>query len=71
GIALDVIEFPQGVPASQIHPDKIYALGVIDGPFAMIWGLIAAFIYAGYRIDKAYHAKVRAELNSRASILSG
>ena len=71
GIALDVIEFPQGVPASQIHPDKIYALGIIDGPFAMIWGLIAACIYAGYRIDKAYHAKVRAELNSRGSPLTG
>ena len=66
GIALDVIEFPQGVPANQIHPDKIAALGIIDGPFAMIWGLIAAAIYAGYRIDKAYHAEVQSELNARA-----
>ena len=38
GVALDIIDFPQGVEASQIHPDKIYALGVLDGPFAMIWG---------------------------------
>jgi glycoside/pentoside/hexuronide:cation symporter, GPH family len=67
GIALDVIEFPQGVPASQIHPDKIVALGIIDGPFAMIWGLIAAAIYAGYRIDKAYHAEVQSALKERAN----
>jgi len=67
GIALDIIEFPQGVPASQIHPDKIAALGIIDGPFAMIWGLIAAVIYAGYRIDKAYHAGVQSELKERAN----
>ncbi len=65
GVALDVIEFPQGVPASEIHPDKIYALGIIDGPFAMVWGLIAACIYAGYRIDKSYHAKVQEELQLR------
>lgn len=67
GIALDIIEFPQGVEASQIHPDKIYALGIIDGPFAMIWGLIAAVIYGGYRIDKAYHQQIMAELKDRAS----
>ena len=67
GIALDIIEFPQGVEASQIHPDKIYALGIIDGPFAMVWGLIAAVIYGGYRIDKAYHEQIMAELQARAA----
>ena len=65
GVALDVIEFPRGVPASEIAPEKIYALGVIDGPFAMIWGLIAAVIYSGYRIDKAYHADVQKSLAAR------
>ncbi len=64
GVALDVIEFPQGVPASEIHPDKIYALGIIDGPFAMVWGLIAALIYSGYRIDKAYHRQLQIDLKS-------
>jgi Na+/melibiose symporter-like transporter len=65
GIALDVIEFPQGVPASEIHPDKIYALGIIDGPFAMVWGLIAAVIYSGYRIDKTYHGQLQKDLAER------
>ena len=52
GIALDAVEFPIGVAASEIPPDKIFALGLIDGPFAMVWGLIAALIYTGYKIDK-------------------
>ncbi len=65
GVALDIIEFPRGVPASEIHPDKIYALGLIDGPFAMVWGLIAAVIYSGYRIDKKYHAELQKDLAAR------
>ncbi len=65
GIALDIIEFPRGVEASQIHPDKIYALGIIDGPFAAVWGLIAAALYAGYRIDQTYHARIQAALTAR------
>jgi GPH family glycoside/pentoside/hexuronide:cation symporter len=66
GIALDIIDFPQGVEASQIHPDKIYALGIVDGPFAMVWGLIAAIIYAGYKIDKAYYERIRKGLQEKA-----
>ncbi len=67
GIALDIIEFPQGMAASQIHPDKIYALGIVDGPFAMIWGLIAAVIYGGYKIDKAYYERIRQGLKEKES----
>ena len=66
GVALDIIEFPQGVAAENIHPDKIYALGVIDGPFAMVWGCIAALLYAGYRIDRNYHRTIQNELIKRA-----
>ena len=65
GIALDVIEFPRGAAASEIAPEKIVALGIIDGPFAMIWGLIAAVIYSGYRIDKRYHGQVQRDLAAR------
>ncbi len=65
GLALDIIDFPRGAAASEIHPDKIQALGIIDGPFAMIWGLIAAVIYAGYRIDKASHQRTVRALRER------
>lgn len=65
GISLDIIHFPRGVAASEIHPDKIYALGLIDGPFAMVWGLIAAVIYAGYKIDSRYHAQIQQQLANK------
>jgi Na+/melibiose symporter-like transporter len=71
GIALDIIEFPQGVPASEIAPEKIFALGIIDGPFAMVWGLIAAVIYSGYRIDKKYHAELQRDLAARKESQTG
>jgi Na+/melibiose symporter-like transporter len=65
GIALDIIEFPSGKAASEIDPEKIYALGIIDGPFAMVWGLIAAAIYAGYKLDERKHSQIRAQLSAR------
>jgi Na+/melibiose symporter-like transporter len=37
----------------------------VDGPFAMIFGLIAAVIYGGYRIDRTYHEKITDKLAER------
>jgi GPH family glycoside/pentoside/hexuronide:cation symporter len=65
GIALDLIEFPTRAEPGLVAEDKLFALGIVDGPFAMVWGLIAAVFYAGYRIDKKYHAKIRAALRAR------
>ncbi len=68
GIALDAIEFPTHAVPGEIPADKIFALGVVDGPFAMLWGLIAACLYAGYRIDKRYHADIQRQLAARAAL---
>lgn len=65
GIGLDIIEFPTGAVPGTIDADKIFALGVIDGPFAMVWGLIAACFYSGYRINKRYHREIQEQLASR------
>ena len=46
----------------QVPEDVLFRLGVIDGPFAMVWGLIAAFFYAGYRINKSSYEKVQEQL---------
>jgi Na+/melibiose symporter-like transporter len=70
GIALDIIEFPTQAVPGTIAPEKIFALGIIDGPFAMVWGLIAAVFYAGYRIDKAYHAQIQRTLTERAQLVA-
>ena len=65
GIALDIIEFPTGAVPGTIEQEKIIALGLIDGPFAMVWGLLGACLYTGYRIDRAYHTRVQDALRVR------
>jgi len=51
----------------QVPEDVLFRLGVIDGPFAMVWGLIAAFFYAGYRINKTSYEKVQQQLRVQRS----
>ena len=65
GFALDFIEFPSNAVPGQIAADKIFALGIIDGPFAMVWGLIAAVLYGKYSIDRKYHAEIQHKLATR------
>ena len=43
----------------------LFNLGLLDGPFAMIWGLIAAVFYSGYKINNKYHAEIRQKLNEK------
>ena len=63
GIAIDVyIKLPPGAVPGEVPADTLFRLGVVDGPFAMIWGLVAAAFYAGYRIDKKYHADIQRKL---------
>jgi len=65
GIALDVIDFPSQASVDMLTAEQIRALGIIDGPFAMIWGLIAAAFYAGYRIDRNRHTQVQRQLSDQ------
>ncbi len=65
GIALDLIDFPTNAVATGVTEDQVFALGVIDGPFALVWGLIAACFYAGYRIDKHSYEEVQRQLAER------
>lgn len=63
GVALDFyIHLPPGAQPGQVQEDVLFRLGVVDGPFAMIFGLIAAFVYSGYRIDRSYHQRVKEKL---------
>lgn len=57
---------PNAVPG-EVDADTIIALGIIDGPFAIVWGLIAACFYAGYRSTKSYHAEIQRKLQQRAA----
>ena len=63
GIALDYYVFlPSGAVPGAVPEDVLFRLGVVDGPFAMVFGLIAACIYAGYRIDHKYHEQIKLKL---------
>ena len=67
GVALDFIAFPTKAVPGEIAEETIFKLGLIDGPFAMIWGLIAVFFYARYKITRESHAEIKSKLAAKNS----
>ena len=65
GIALDLIHFPQGSEPGTVDPDVIFNLGVVDGPIAVIPGLIAVFFYLQYGLTRDRHAEIQRELREQ------
>ncbi len=66
GIAIDVIEFPVGAEPGTVPDDILVQLGMLDGPIAVIPGLIAIYFYARYTITRQEHAEIREALNAKA-----
>jgi Na+/melibiose symporter-like transporter len=67
GYALEYyVELPPGSVPGEVPEDIIFRLGVVDGPLAMIGGVIAGFVYLGYRLDKSTHQEIRRLLEARA-----
>ena len=64
-MALDLIAFPARAVPGEVAPDTIFNLGLIDSPVTIVPALIGALFYAGYRINKDAHEKIRATLESR------
>jgi hypothetical protein len=56
---------PQSVP-TEVPEDILFRLGIVDGPFAMIGGIIAGFVYLGYRIDKSTLSGIQTKLSERS-----
>jgi hypothetical protein len=46
--------------------DILFRLGIVDGPFAMIGGIIAGFVYLGYRIDRSTLSSIQTTLSERS-----
>lgn len=65
GIAIDVIEFPVGSEPGTVAADKVFNLGLVDGPIAVIPGAIAVFFYLKYNLSRSRHAEIQAELGAR------
>jgi GPH family glycoside/pentoside/hexuronide:cation symporter len=68
GIAIDVIAFPVGADPGTIDPDTIFKLGLIDGPLAVIPGVIAVGFYLQYNLTRSRHAEIQAELAARHGV---
>lgn len=75
GIALDVIGFPHGVsnPAllAKIPAETIRNLGIAYGPGASIFTAVAVLVLMTYRLTKADHARIQADLKSRRAETAG
>ncbi len=65
GIAIDVIDFPVGAEPGSVDPDTVFNLGLVDGPIAIIPGIIAVFFYLKFDLTRARHTEVQAELAER------
>ena len=62
-----LIAFPEKAIPGQVDAEIIWWLGVIDSPMTILPGLIAAFFYSKYRIDRTSWEKTRASLASRSA----
>jgi GPH family glycoside/pentoside/hexuronide:cation symporter len=69
GIALDVIGFPHGVtnPAllAKIPAETIRNLGIAYGPGASLFTAVSVAVLLTYKLTKADHARIQADLVSR------
>jgi len=69
GIALDVIGFPHGVAdphlLAKIPPETIRNLGLAYGPGASLFTVVAIAVLLTYKLTKADHARIQADLKNR------
>ena len=67
-IVIDMIAFPKDAKPGEVAPEIIHELGMIDSPYLIIPGLIAAAFYAGYRLNRRRHAEISQELGHSARV---
>jgi len=71
GVALDLIGWPEGAEitsAADVAPETIMYLGILFGPALGLIGIAALWCYSHYRIDKARHDEICAELVVRREL---
>jgi Na+/melibiose symporter-like transporter len=65
GLVITFIAFPDKAKPGQVDESVLFNLALWDGVLAMIPGLIAAFCYGQYRINRAAYEKTRADIAAR------
>lgn len=68
GLVLDLIGFPKDVAQLGVSPETAWRLGFIAGPCTAAATLTCVALLLLYRLDRASHARVRAELNARRAM---
>ena len=66
GLLMTLIEFPTQVDPSQVPDDMIFRLGLAVGVLLPLLYLIPIALVTRYKITRAVHASIRAELDRRA-----
>lgn len=67
GIAIDVIGFPVGAEPGSVDQDKIFQLGLIEGPLSVIPALCAIIFYMRFNLTRARHGEIQVLLAERAA----
>jgi hypothetical protein len=64
-LSLWLISFPDKAVPGQVAEDTLLWMGLIDSPITIIPGLIAAYFYAQYRINRSSNDDTQRELELR------
>ena len=65
GIALDLVKFPKQATIGAVPPETVAALGLAVGPGLMVFYVCTLLVLTRYRITRASHRRVLAELEKR------
>ena len=65
GIALDLIRFPVGADQASVPAEKLFQLGLIDGPIAVIPAFLGILFYLKFNLTRARHTEIQSALAAR------
>ena len=65
GVALDLVAFPKQAAPGEVPDEKIFLLGLAVGPCMFVLYLMSLVFLRGYRITRARHSEILAELARR------
>ncbi|MEZ4334725.1 MAG: MFS transporter [Myxococcota bacterium] len=65
GLTLDAIRFPKNAEMDAVSSEVLWRLGLAQGLVASSLTLLGVVLYARYRLDRARHASILAQLATR------
>ncbi len=65
GVALDLIDFPQGAEMGEVAPEAVMRLGLAVGPGLMLFYIAAVWFISRYSLTRDEHTAIVAELAAR------